>query len=116
MWVVSLKPWPHSPGKRAPSTHWTGRWVGPRVCLDILEKTTTFFPNWNLNSRSSSLKPSHYNNCAILSIIIKNDKKAPNTHKVLHDHHCVCVCVRVCVRARTYAHTHTHTHTHIDKT
>jgi hypothetical protein len=27
-----------TPGERAPSTHWTGAWVGPRTSLDHMEK------------------------------------------------------------------------------
>jgi hypothetical protein len=26
------------PGKRAPGTHWTGGWVGPRAGLDAVDK------------------------------------------------------------------------------
>jgi hypothetical protein len=34
-WVVSITPWPRfTPGERAPGTHCTGSWVGPRASLD----------------------------------------------------------------------------------
>jgi hypothetical protein len=30
--VVSVTPWPRFiPGEKAPGTHWTGCWVGPRA-------------------------------------------------------------------------------------
>jgi hypothetical protein len=36
-WPV-LRPGRFTPGKAAPSTHWIGDWVGPRVSLDAVEK------------------------------------------------------------------------------
>jgi hypothetical protein len=54
------------PGKQPPSTHWIGRWVGPRTGLDNLKKRK-FCPYQDLNSNSSAIQPvtTHYTNCTI---------------------------------------------------
>jgi hypothetical protein len=39
-WTAS-RPCRFTPGERAPCTHWTGGWVGPRVCLDGVDKSNT---------------------------------------------------------------------------
>jgi hypothetical protein len=38
-WSAS-RPGRFTPGERAPSTHWTGSWVDPRVGLHDVEKRT----------------------------------------------------------------------------
>jgi len=35
-WVVSFKPPPLYFREKAPGTRWTGGWVGPRACLDVV--------------------------------------------------------------------------------
>jgi hypothetical protein len=41
--VVSFTPQPFTPEEKAPSTHWTGSWLGPRACWDTLEKRRICF-------------------------------------------------------------------------
>ena len=46
--------------KRTSSTLWLGNWVGPKACLDVLNKRTISFHNRQLNPRLFSPQPSHY--------------------------------------------------------
>jgi hypothetical protein len=65
-WVVSFTPRPLNPQGKAPSAHWIGGWVGPRACLDAVERRK-FLPLPELElrppgfqARSQSLYPLSY--------------------------------------------------------
>ena len=51
-----------SPSEKSPSTNLIESWVGPRACIDILKKGKLCCCCQELNPRSSSSQPSHYNN------------------------------------------------------
>jgi hypothetical protein len=46
-----------SPGKKAPGTHWKGGWVGPRGCLDAVEKRKSLVPTRNQTYVPPSFSP-----------------------------------------------------------
>jgi hypothetical protein len=45
------------PQERAPSTHWIGRWVGPRAVLDTVGKRKIPSPRWESNPRTPIVQP-----------------------------------------------------------
>jgi hypothetical protein len=51
-WVVSFTLRPLYPRERAPDTHWTGGWVGPRVVLDTVVKRKIPSPHRESNPRT----------------------------------------------------------------
>jgi hypothetical protein len=51
-WSAS-RPGPFTPRERAPSTHWIGGWVGPRISIDDVEKLLPLL-GLKLTPRSSS--------------------------------------------------------------
>jgi hypothetical protein len=46
-----------TPGERAPSTHWTSGWVGPRADLDNVKKRENSWPYYDSNSDPSIIQP-----------------------------------------------------------
>jgi hypothetical protein len=64
-WSAS-RPGRFTPGEIAPSTHWTGGWVGPRAGLDDVEKRNSW-PYQDSNSDPSTDQPiaSRYTDWAI---------------------------------------------------
>jgi hypothetical protein len=48
-------------------THWLGDWVGTKVGLDVLEKKEIPYCWRDLNPGPSSLQPSLYTYCVLLS-------------------------------------------------
>jgi hypothetical protein len=53
-WLVSFTPRPLYPRERAPYTHWTRGWVGPRAGLDTVVKRKINSPYRDSNSQSST--------------------------------------------------------------
>jgi hypothetical protein len=93
--VISLTPRPLPPRERAPGTNWIGGWVGPRVDVDVLEKSLTTPPQ----SKPGSPSPlsNHYIDYAtssprrnvLFSTVLSNvNQQTIPSSRMLH--HVVC--------------------------
>jgi hypothetical protein len=63
-WSAS-RPGRFTPGEIAPDTHWIGRWVGPRACLDAMEERK-ILPLPGIEPQPSSALARRYTDSATL--------------------------------------------------
>jgi hypothetical protein len=69
----ALRPGRFTPRERAPGTHSTGGWVGPRAVLDAVVRRKIPSPRWESNPRTPIVQPlaQCYTDCAIMALLRK---------------------------------------------